>query len=49
VVKGQTAASGGKPATMETGIRVTVPTFVNIGEKVKINTETGEYVERASD
>ena len=47
VVKGQTAASGGKPAVMETGIRITVPTFVNIGEKVKINTETGEYVERA--
>lgn len=47
VVKGQTAASGGKPATLETGIRVSVPTFVNIGEKVKINTDTGEYVERA--
>lgn len=49
VVKGQTAASGGKPATMETGIRIIVPTFVNIGEKVKVNTETGEYVERAND
>lgn len=47
VVKGQTAASGGKPATMETGIRITVPPFVNAGEKVKVNTETGEYVERA--
>jgi elongation factor P len=47
VVKGQTAASGGKPAIMETGIRLTVPTFVNVGEKVKVNTETGEYVERA--
>ena len=47
VVKGQTAASGGKPAELETGIRITVPTFVNIGEKVKVNTETGEYVERA--
>lgn len=49
VVKGQTAAGGGKPATLETGIRVTVPTFVNIGEKIKVNTETGEYVERAND
>ena len=49
VVKGQTAASGGKPATMETGIRVTIPTFVSEGEKVKINTETGDYVERAND
>jgi len=47
VVKGQTAASGGKPALMETGIRITVPPFVNVGEKVKVNTETGEYVERA--
>jgi len=49
VVKGQTAASGGKPAILETGIRITVPTFVNIGEKIKVNTETGEYVERAND
>ncbi len=49
VVKGQTAASGGKPAILETGIRVTVPTFVNIGEKIKVNTDTGEYVERAND
>ena len=47
VVKGQTAAGGGKPALLETGIRVTVPTFVNVGEKVKVNTETGDYVERA--
>jgi elongation factor P len=47
VVKGQTAASGGKPALLETGIRITVPQFVNIGEKIKVNTETGEYVERA--
>ena len=47
VVKGQTATGGGKPAILETGIRVTVPTFVNIGEKVKVNTETGDYVERA--
>ena len=49
VVKGQTAAGGGKPATLETGIRIMVPTFVNIGEKIKVNTETGEYVERAND
>ena len=47
VVKGQTAASGGKPATLETGLKVTVPQFVNAGEKVKVNTDTGEYVERA--
>ena len=47
VVKGQTAASGGKPAVLETGHKVTVPQFVNAGEKVKVNTETGDYVERA--
>lgn len=47
VVKGQTAASSGKPAELETGIRVSVPSFVNIGDNVKINTDTGEYIERA--
>ncbi len=47
VVKGQTAASGGKPAVLETGYRLTVPQFINTGEKVRVNTETGEYVERA--
>ena len=47
VVKGQTAAGSGKPAELETGIRVTVPPFVNIGDKIRVNTETGEYVERA--
>ncbi len=47
VVKGQTAASSGKPAELETGLRVTVPPFVNVGDRIKVNTETGEYVERA--
>lgn len=47
VIKGQTAASSGKPAQLETGITVTVPTFVSEGDKIKVNTETGEYVERA--
>ncbi len=47
VVKGQTAAGSGKPAELETGLRVTVPPFVNVGDKVKINTDKGEYVERA--
>jgi len=46
-IKGQTAAGGGKPATLETGVVVTVPTFINVGDKVKVNTDTGEYVERA--
>lgn len=46
-VKGQTAASGGKPAVLETGRKVTVPVFVEAGEMVRVNTETGEYIERA--
>lgn len=46
-IKGQTATSSGKPAELETGLKVTVPQFINIGEKIKINTETGLYVERA--
>ena len=46
-VKGQTASGSGKPALLETGHRVTVPTFIKVGEKVKVNTETGEYTERA--
>ncbi|MFQ5995937.1 MAG: elongation factor P [Acidiferrobacterales bacterium] len=47
VVKGQTAAGSGKPAKVETGLMVTVPAFINAGDNIKINTETGEYVERA--
>jgi elongation factor P len=47
VVKGQTASGSGKPARLETGITVTVPTFVSAGDKIKVNTGTGEYVERA--
>ncbi len=46
-VKGQTAAGSGKPAVLETGYRLTVPQFIHVGEKVRVNTETGEYVERA--
>ena len=48
VVKGQTATSSGKPAKLETGITVTVPQFICAGEKIKVNTGTGEYVERAN-
>ncbi|MEK7528829.1 MAG: elongation factor P [Patescibacteria group bacterium] len=46
-VKGDTATGGTKPATLETGFTVQVPLFLNIGEKIRVNTETGEYVERA--
>ncbi|MEW6074755.1 MAG: elongation factor P [Candidatus Omnitrophota bacterium] len=45
-IKGDTAKSGTKPATVETGATVQVPLFVNSGDKIKIDTRTGEYVER---
>jgi elongation factor P len=46
-VKGATAAAQYKPATLETGLKVTVPPFVAIGEMVAIDTRTGEYLSRA--
>lgn len=46
-IKGDTAAGGAKPVTLETGAVVTTPLFINEGDIVRINTETGEYVERA--
>jgi elongation factor P len=46
-VKGATAAAQYKPATLETGLKVTVPPFVNIGEMVAIDTRSGEYLSRA--
>ena len=48
-VKGDTAQGGSKPATLETGSVVYVPLFIKEGETVIINTETGEYVGRASE
>ncbi|RTZ59184.1 MAG: elongation factor P [Gammaproteobacteria bacterium] len=48
-IKGQTATSSGKPAKLETGLVVTVPQFINAGDRIKVNTQTGEYVERAKD
>jgi elongation factor P len=46
-VKGATAAAQFKPATLETGLKVTVPPFVNIGEVVQVDTRSGEYLSRA--
>ncbi len=46
-LKGDTAGTGGKPATLETGAVVRVPLFVQIGEVIKVDTRTGEYVSRA--
>jgi elongation factor P len=45
-VKGATAAAQFKPATLETGLKITVPPFVGIGEKVAVDTRTGEYLSR---
>jgi len=46
-VKGATAAAQFKPATLETGLKITVPPFVGIGEVVAVDTRTGEYLSRA--
>ncbi len=46
-LKGDTSGSGGKPATLETGAVVKVPLFVQIGEKIRVDTRKGEYVSRA--
>ena len=46
-LKGDTATNATKPATVETGATVRVPLFINTGEKIKINTSDGSYVERA--
>lgn len=46
-VKGDTASGGGKPATLETGAIIQVPFFVNPGDKVRVDTRTGQYLDRA--
>ncbi|UOQ42552.1 elongation factor P [Halobacillus salinarum] len=46
-IKGDTASGGTKPATLETGLIVQVPFFINEGEKLLINTSDGKYVSRA--
>jgi elongation factor P len=46
-IKGDTASGASKPATTDTGLTVGVPLFVNIGDKVKIDTRSGSYLERA--
>lgn len=44
--RGDTAQGGTKPATLETGLTVQVPLFVNAGDTIRLDTRTGEYVER---
>jgi elongation factor P len=46
-IKGATASNQIKPATLETGVVVNVPPFINTGDVVRVNTETGEYLSRA--
>ncbi len=47
-LRGDTASGGGtKPATLETGASIHVPLFVDVGERVRVDTRTGEYVSRA--
>jgi len=48
-LKGDTSGGGGKPATLETGAVVRVPLFVQIGEMIKVDTRTGEYVSRVKE
>ena len=48
-VKGNTATNATKPAIMETGAKVNVPLFINEGDKIKIDTEKGAYVERVKE
>ncbi len=48
-VRGNTATNATKPATVETGARVNVPLFINEGDRIKIDTEKGAYMERAKD
>ncbi len=45
-IKGATASAQVKPATLETGLVVSVPPFINIGDVVRVNTETGEYLRK---
>ena len=45
--KGDTATGASKPATLATGAQIKVPLFINIGDKLKIDTRTGEYLARA--
>jgi len=47
-VKGDTAQGGTKPAKLETGLVIQVPLFVEVGDKVKVDTRTGAYLERVS-
>jgi elongation factor P len=46
-VKGNTASNIYKPAVLENGLKIKVPLFINVGDKIRVDTRTGEYIERA--
>ncbi len=46
-VRGDTASGGSKPATMETGAVIQVPLFINVGDRLRVDTRTSTYIERA--
>jgi elongation factor P len=46
-VRGDTVSGGSKPAKLESGAVVQVPLFLNVGDKIKVDTRTGSYIERA--
>jgi elongation factor P len=48
-VRGNTATNATKPATVETGARINVPLFINEGDKIKVDTSNGSYMERAKE
>jgi elongation factor P len=47
-LKGDTATNASKPATVETGAEISVPLFINEGDMVRVDTETGTYIERVN-
>ncbi len=48
-LKGDTVSGGGKPATLETGAVVRVPLFINVGDLIKVDTRSGDYLSRAKE
>ena len=46
-VRGDTASGGSKPATLESGAVIQVPLFINVGDRLRVDTRTGSYIERA--
>ncbi len=48
-IKGATATNQNKPATLETGLVVNVPPFIKSGEKIRVDTRTGEYMTRVKE